>query len=239
MLAVYYAVHSFQALLTGKHIRVLCDNTTAVSIVNKMGTTHNAHCNSIARDIWHFCSQNDIWLTCTYIPGLENVSADRMSRKDYTQAEWMLTPKYFNLAIKRFKFIPNLDCFATRLNTHLPRYVSYYPDPYAFAIDAFSLNWQNYKCYLFPPFSLISRVLQKIRVDKVVALCIFPEWPTQPWWPTMLRMTLAKPLRLKPSKTTLVLPNKPGEVHPMSKKLSLIACLLSGSITNHRAIVIA
>ena len=31
------------------------------------------------------------------------------------------------------------------------------------AVDAFSISWANLKCYAFPPFSLLSQVLEKIR----------------------------------------------------------------------------
>ena len=51
-----------------------------------------------------------------------------------------------------------IDMFASRLNYQLPKYVSYLPDPHAIAVDAFSVTW-NSIVYLFPPFSVIGRVL--------------------------------------------------------------------------------
>ena len=58
-------------------------------------------------------------------------------RKCYRDAEWMLNPEIFQKAIKHLKFKPDLDCFASRLNTQLPKYISCKPDPYAYLIDAF------------------------------------------------------------------------------------------------------
>ena len=52
---------------------------------------------------------------------------------------------------------PNL--FATRFNHKLPHYVSPVLDNQAFAIDAFSMNWNNLHVYAFPPTMLISAVL--------------------------------------------------------------------------------
>ena len=92
--------------------------------------------------------------------------ADYESRKSYIDSELMLNPEIFQKAIKHPKHRPNLDCFASRLNTQLPKYISYKPDPYAYLTDAFSLNWRFYKCYLFPPFSLNGRTLQKICLDQ-------------------------------------------------------------------------
>ena len=52
-------------------------------------------------------------------------------RKSYREAEWMLNLEIFQKAIKHLKFKPDLDCFASRLNTQLPKYISCKPDPYA------------------------------------------------------------------------------------------------------------
>ena len=42
------------------------------------------------------------------------------------------------------------------------------------AIDAFTLRWTNMSCYAFPPFSLLPRVLAKIRNDEALVLLIAP-----------------------------------------------------------------
>ena len=87
----------------------------------------------------------------------------------------MLNPEIIQKAIKHQKFRSDLDCFASRLNTQLPKYFSYKPDPYAYLIDAFSVHWQFCKCYLFPPFSLIDRTLQKIRMDQTEVILVVPK----------------------------------------------------------------
>ena len=232
LLAIYYALLSFKNKLEGKHVRILCDNTTAVAIVNKMGSSKGLEHNEIAKMIWKLCKNFDIWVTCTYIPGVENVRADRESRREYKQGEWKLNPKIFETILDRFNFTPTIDCFASRLNAQIDTYASFRPDPFATMVDAFSFNWNSYYCYIFPPFSMISRVLQKIRIDRATVLCVLPEWKTQAWWPLMLRMSLGQPFRLKPSTKNLILPNKPTEVHPFHKNLTLNACLLSGNIIN-------
>ena len=56
--------------------------------------------------------------------------ADYELRKRYTDAEWILNPEIFQKAIKHQKFKPDLYCFASRLNTRLPQYISYKPNPY-------------------------------------------------------------------------------------------------------------
>jgi hypothetical protein len=61
---------------------------------------------------------------------------------------------------------PNVDLFASRLNYQLKPFVSWLPDPDAFAIDAFTMNWQGWLIYCFPPFSLVQRCLRKLIDDQ-------------------------------------------------------------------------
>ena len=228
MLAVYYGLRSFSQHLLHLHVRILSDNTTTVSVINSMGTVRSHRCNFIAQQIWEVCKNHDIWVTCAHIPGSANTASDLQSRKEYKQAEWMLNPTIFKKATHKFAFYPDLDCFASRLNTQLDSYVSFQPDPYAKFVDSFSLNWADFNCYLFPPFSLIGRVLQKIRVDGATALCVFPRWPTQPWWPLLKLMLIKAPWVLRPSRNNLLLPQKHEEIHPLSDKLKLMICVVSG-----------
>ena len=234
MLAIYYALRSYCDSIKCLHLRVLSDNSTAVSVLNKMGTVRSPQCNFIAKLIWNFCREWGIWITCAHIPGVCNVEPDFESRKQYKQAEWKLNPDVFLKAQRVFDFYPDLDCFASRINTQLPNYASFRPDPYAKYINSFSINWAHHKCYLFPPFSLIGLVLQKIRVDHVTALCVLPHWPTQTWWPLMKAMLVDHMWILKPRKTNLLLPQNLHELHPLHKKLSLVLCLLSGDTTKNK-----
>lgn len=234
MLAIYYAVRSYRDQLQGNHVRVLCDNTTSVSVINKMGSTKSPECNEVAQKIWIFCQKYGIFLTCTHIPGKDNVIADFESRKTYRDAEWMLNKDIYQKSVRKLDFQTTIDCFASRINTQHEKYASFKPDPYATYIDAFSFNWQHHNCYIFPPFSLVAKVLQKIRNDKATALVVLPKWPTQAWWPLMEMMQIGYPITIKPSANNLVLPNRTKEIHPLHKKLNLVICLLSGKTMNLR-----
>ena len=119
MLAVLYGLRSFVEYLRGTHVRVLSDNRTTVCDINKMGSTKSKQCNIMAQCVWEYCKDNDIYVTCTYIPGKENIEADRESRKEYKQGEWMLNEVLFEKAVHQFLFPPDIDCFASRVNTQL------------------------------------------------------------------------------------------------------------------------
>jgi len=82
--------------------------------------------------------------------------------------------------------VPDIDLFATRLNFKTRRYVFWFPDPSAFSVDAFSLSWKDFKPYIFPPFSLIGRIIHKLKLEEVLdAIVTAPLWPTAHWYPQL------------------------------------------------------
>ena len=78
--AVYFAPKRFQGEIVGKHARIMIDNTTAVACINHMGTSHSESCNMMTQTIWHWYTENDVWLSAAFIPGKENTAADKESR---------------------------------------------------------------------------------------------------------------------------------------------------------------
>ena len=77
---------------------------------------------------------------------------------------------------KLCKIFPGLtiDLFASILNHHLPRYVSWGPDSQAVSVDAFNISWKGEKFYAFPPFSLIPRCLEKVVCDEAECVLVVP-----------------------------------------------------------------
>ena len=140
MLAIYLALQTFAKGWANTHIRVMCDNTTAVNVINHMGTSHSDSCNSLAKEIWEWCIARDIWVSIAHIPGKQNLFADFESRRNQREAEWRLDKAALQNALSRLNFQPDIDLSASRINYLFPKYVSYRPDPEAFVIDAFSLQ---------------------------------------------------------------------------------------------------
>ena len=68
-----------------------------------------------------------------------------------------------------------MDLFASKINHKLRKYISYLPDVQASAIDAFSLQWTNDLFYIFPPFSLAAKILQKNRGRRMY-VHLFTKW---------------------------------------------------------------
>ena len=229
MSAVLLGLQTFCSSLSNTHICLKTDNTTAVSYINNMGGSQSFQCNAKAREIWIWCIQNSIWLTAVHLPGKFNGEADKASRVFHDQTEWQLNPSMYQYIVQFFAFQPDIDLFASRLNYQIQPYISWNPDPGAFAIDAFTFDWTNRRFYAFPPFSLLGRVLQKIEQDQATGILIVPDWNTQPWYPILRKMLLQEPLLLPYQKDILILPYKPGVQHPLSQRLRLMACSLSGN----------
>ena len=65
--------------VSNEHKHIYLDNTTAISYLRLRG--RKPHLNSLAREIWVWCKdQKNIWLSCFYIAGRLNVTADSLSR---------------------------------------------------------------------------------------------------------------------------------------------------------------
>ena len=76
---------------------------------------------------------------------------------------------------------------------------------------------------MFPPFSLVDRVLAKMNRDKTEAVIVVTDWSTQYWYPQLMQMTTHEPLYFQPSPENLILTNKSSENHPLHLKLQLMA----------------
>ena len=116
-----------------------------------------------------------MWIFASYVKSSDNFHADKESRKLSDDTEWEISKIAFKKINKKFgKF--DIDLFATKINKKCVKFVSWFPDPEAIAIDAFTISWTKLYFYTFPPFSLILPTLQKIRNDGARGVLIVPLW---------------------------------------------------------------
>ena len=226
--AAFLGLQAFKDHIRGKHVLVEMDNNTAVSYIGKMGGSKSGSCNNLAKIIWTWCIEKQVWLTATFLPGIENTLADKESRSFNDRTEWALKQEIFESICRHFQERPEIDLFASRLNTKLPNFCAWRSDPNACAINAFTVAWNYNLTYLFPPFSVLAWTLQKLRQDQTDAIIIAPHWPTQPCFAMLLQLKTLEPLPLPCAKSTLYLPHQPDLVHPLWKKLKLMAWRISG-----------
>ena len=128
LLVVYCSLRNFKMYFQNEYVKIFSDSQIGLQIVSKMGTTKSMVCNDTVKNIWLFWVKSKIWITASHIPGAENVIADYESKIGYKDAEWMVNPAIFQKAIKQLNFEPDLDCFASRLSTQLPKsHLSIFP----------------------------------------------------------------------------------------------------------------
>ena len=168
-----------------------------------------------------------IFLVSCHIPGKENIQADSLSRNFARETELMLDKVVFKMLTKYF-FFPEVDLMATSENAQLETFVSWHADQKAIASDAFCSSWKGLKPYIFPPFSLIPKVLSNLEKEETpVCMIIVPLWKSQHWFPKLLKLLTQHPAILPFKKTLLTIPNM-SKIHPLWKELRLMACTLSG-----------
>ena len=231
--AAFLALKSYVRDATKISILLRLDNITAISFINRMGGTHSITLSELATEIWNWCIERQIMIHAEHLPGVENIQADWQSRHLTDSSDWKLHLQAFQ-AIEDKLGPFSIDLFASRTNHQLPTYCSWRPDPAAMAIDGLSITWRRHHPYMFPPFSLIPRCLEKLEMEKVQAVLIAPVWPNQVWYPRLLESLIGQPLILPPVQDILTDPDE--HCHPlvMEGHLPLAAWPISGDHARHR-----
>ena len=142
--AILFGLQSLARHIRLPHIKILCDNSTAVACINKFGTSHSGKCGILSKQIWKLAQETENWLSATHSPGTKNTEADLESRKNEVHTEWKLRENISNNICSQLNAIPKIDLFATRL---------------IIAVSAFLLGWLKLDFYAFASFVCLNRVL--------------------------------------------------------------------------------
>ena len=103
--------------LANTQIQVMYDNTTAVNVLNHVGTSHSYSCDSLAKGVWELCiAARDIWLSVAHVPGKQTLVADFESRRSQREAEWRLDIPALRNALSRLNFQPDISLFSSRMH---------------------------------------------------------------------------------------------------------------------------
>ena len=226
--AAYYGLLCFAKDLRSCEILLRIDNTTAISYINKSGSIQFPKLSALSKKIWKWCEDRNLYIFASYIKSSNNIEADEQSRLKSEETEWSLAEYAFKKIHDRFGPF-DVDLFASNINAKCENFYSWFPDPEAIAIDAFTVSWSNIYFYAFPPFSLILRTLRKICVDKAKGILVVPYWPTQAWFPMFLNLRISKIIYFKPNKTLISSPFR--DAYPTWQCLTLVAAALSGDLS--------
>ena len=83
----------------------------------------------------------EIWLSAQYVPEDSNFEAD--STWAFAEDLELSLHRTIFSELQSTIWSRDIDLFAYRLNFKVKKYVSWHPDPGAYAVDAFSLSWSD------------------------------------------------------------------------------------------------
>lgn len=227
LLAIFNGLQCYARNLRNSSILIRCDNTTALAYVNRMGSIQFPDLCALAKKIWQWCENKNLWIHASYISSKDNAVADRESRRLRPETEWSLSDTAFVRLTDAFG-IPEIDLFASCINAKCKKYFSWHRDPGSLAVDAFNVNWSRFFFYAFPPFSLILRTIQKIIQDKAEGIIVVPFWPAQPWFPLFRQLIVGDEVFFRPANNLLTSPF--CRIHPLAQSLTLVGARLSGKL---------
>ena len=230
LLAVLMAVQSFRKEIKGnttkKHVQILSDNITTVAYINKMGGS-STDLTRVMTTLWSTANELNIVLSARYLAGRKNLEADRLSRRD-SPYDWMLHPRVFQ-SLDRLWGPHTIDRFAAAHNTQVRRFNSLYWDPCTEGVDALAQkNWQQENNFCNPPFWMLPKVLETIKIQKAEATVIVPWWKKQRWFQKLTKMLIDYPIQLKNHHRTMM--RRGARPEPWkNRKWRIFACRVSGN----------
>lgn len=200
---------------------------TTVYYINRQDGARSWSLCAEAIALWNWCIHHKISLIAEYLPGQQNSIADALSRHFFLKHEWELHLEVLSTIFHSWGF-PTVDLFATRMNAKCPQDCSRAGIGRNSKGDAFLNNWSHQLLSAFPPTPLISRLLEKILMDKATVILIAPFWPRQTWFPYLHHMSARRPFPL-PKRRDLLVQNRQRLFHPQIDLLALMAWFLVGS----------
>ena len=231
--AVLLTIKRFLPQLANQSVLIRSDNTTAVQYITRQGGTKSTQLCYKAWELWQLAIDNNIELKAAHIAGRLNVLPDQLSRVVIRPTEWTLNDtilsKIFQIWGK-----PMIDLFASFQNKKMDLFCSWEHHQAAYAVDAFSITWNRMFAYAFPPLCLVPKVLEHMKQGQCQIVLIAPQWPRRHWYPDLLQLCVANPIRLPTIQQML---SQPGTViyHPNPRVFSLNAWLLSTDSCQQKA----
>ena len=123
------------------------DSRTAICYINRFGGVHSSNLHTVAKRIWQWAMDRNIYLVSSYISSKENSKADAESRRELRDLDWRLDSKAFAEIVRNFGE-PTIDLFASEHSAQVTRYVSLLPDINRVPVDAFTVSWKDEWIYI-------------------------------------------------------------------------------------------
>lgn len=228
MLAVSLALKHFLPLIRGCHVLIRTDNTTVVAYINRQGGTRSLRLHRLARELVLWAGAHLASIRATHVPGALNSGADLLSRGTPLYGEWTIHPQVVATIWERFGRAA-VDLFASHENAQCPLYFSLRDTDAPLGVDALAHPWPNALLYAFPPLSLISPTLTRVREHGLSLLLVAPLWPGRAWVAEITQLLSGKPWQL-PLRRDLLRQARGQIFHPHPDRLALWVWPVKGLI---------
>jgi len=176
-------------------VHIHTDSQVALSYLVSLKGGRMRHLYQIMKPLWTMVNKKNILITAQWIATELNTLADALSRKKKGKGDFSLNMKTYRKICHHFNLQPTLDCFATRMNRRVKKFMSWTPQPEAFRVDALTTRGLDLApkevLWCHPPWKLIPKVVKwlslVVQQSKRSGLLLTPHWPGAPWWPYLLK----------------------------------------------------
>ena len=178
LLAINFAVESFQQLIQKKNLLYVTDSQTTEVIMRKGSMRIELH--NLARKITKSINHCDSVLNVAWVPRLHNSIADMYSNFcDYD--DWAITTDLYQKIRIITKFDFDLDVFANNLNKKCEKFYSRFYFQGTSGVNSLVLPWEGI-IWAVPPPRLAVRAIQYFVVNRCKGVIIVPRWEGQGFW---------------------------------------------------------
>jgi hypothetical protein len=210
------------------NVHLSCELDSVVAIKYAMvANSRSLKMSKVGARFFDWREQHQLQLSCRHIRGVDNVTADALSRREWNSGDWRLDSQLLLRMLRRWNCNISIDLFASRWNTQAQRFFSWEYDEQAIGVDSLSHAWKGTgTLYAYPPQALLPRLLHKVINEGVYDMVLItPLFPHASWWPTLLQVVTAVPVVLPCSRWVTTDPaGKPAWSH----KWPLVAWRISG-----------
>ncbi|XP_072757731.1 uncharacterized protein [Anoplolepis gracilipes] len=121
LLSAFFGLKCFAKDLRNCDILLRIDNTTAIAYINRMGGVRFKKLSDLAKTIWKWCEERELFIFASYISSKDNAVADFESRRLDKETEFEISDVAFRKIVKR---LGNHILFGSRL----PWWPGYYQE---------------------------------------------------------------------------------------------------------------
>ncbi|XP_011883839.1 PREDICTED: uncharacterized protein LOC105570989, partial [Vollenhovia emeryi] len=102
LIAAWFGLKCFAKERGDCDVLLRIDNTTAIAYIDKKGGVRFPKLAKIAKEIWQWCEDRNLWIFASYIASEDNVEADAESRRLESETEFALAQSAFCQIISKF-----------------------------------------------------------------------------------------------------------------------------------------